>query len=305
MTQSLPNFLVIGAMKAGTTSVYRYLEQHPDVFVTANKEPGFFAYEGERLQWRGPHDQEWRAGLRPTRWEQYLEHFSDAGGRVAVGEASALYLCDPVAPERIRHYLPEVRLIAILRHPVVRAYSAYLMKRRRHEKVSFLEALAAEPQRIADGWGYGWHYAALGRYVEPSTRSRKLFPREQLLVVLHDDLERDAKELMGRLYSYVGVDETFDPDVSTRYQAAGLTRWRGLDRWMASHATIRKRHKRYFPGDSARRIYPAADRLNPRLNRRPAPRLSPETRSEVARSFHGEILRLQDLLDRDLSHWLA
>jgi hypothetical protein len=291
-------------MKAGTTSVYRYLEQHPDVFVSANKEPGFFAYENGRLQWSGPHDQQWRAGLRPVRWEQYLEHFSGARGESAVGEASALYLCDEVAPARIRHYLPQARLIAILRHPVDRAYSAYLMKRRRAERLSFADALAAEPLRIAEGWGYGWQYAALGRYVEPLRRYRRLFPREQLEVVLYDDLADDPGGLMRRLYRYLGVDDSFEPDVSTRYQSARLTRWRAFDAWMASHATARARLKRYFPGESARRLYHFVDRLNQRFNRRPAPELSAELRADLTERFRDEILALQDLLRRDLSRWL-
>jgi Sulfotransferase family len=300
-----PSFLVIGAMKAGTSSVYRYLGQHPDVFVSANKEPGFFAYENGRLQWSGPHDQQWRAGLRPVRWEQYLDHFSAARGQSAVGEATPLYLCDPLAPERIRHYLPAARLIAILRHPVDRAYSAFLMKCRRDERLSFVDALAAESRRIAEGWGYGWHYAALGLYVEPLRRYRSLFSLEQLEVVLYDDLADDPGALMRRLYRHLGVDEAFEPDVRARYQSAHLTRWRAFDAWMASHLTVRARLKRYLPGDTPRRLYSFVNRLNQRLNRRPAPQLSPELRAQLAVGFRDEILTLQDLLGRDLSHWLA
>jgi hypothetical protein len=304
LTPTEPNFLVIGAMKAGTTSVYRYLEQHPDVFVSATKEPGFFAYENGRLQWSGPYDRQWRAGVRPTRWEQYLAHFSRARKQSAIGEATAIYLSDPRAPERIRHYLPAARLIAILRHPVDRAYSAFLMKCRRDEHLSFVDALAAEPRRIAEGWGYGWHYAALGCYVEPLRRYRSLFPPEQLEVALYDDLAEDPAALMRRFYRYLGVDEAFEPDLRMRYQSARLTRWRAFDSWMASHMTVRTRLKRYFPGDSARRLYHFVDRLNQRLNRRPAPRLPPALRAELTQGFRDEILALQDLLGRDLSHWL-
>lgn len=300
----VPNFLVIGAMKAGTTSIYRYLGQHPDVFVPAEKEPGFFVYENGRLQWSGPHDQQWRAGLRPTRWEEYLAHFSQVRQESAIGEVSPHYLCDPVAPERIRHYLPAARLIAILRHPVDRAYSAFLMKCRRNERLSFVEALAAEPQRIAEGWGYGWHYAALGCYVEPLRRYRRLFPLEQLEVVLYDDLVEDPHALMRRLYRHLGVDEGFEADVERRYQSAHLTRWGAFDAWLGSHLTIRARLKRYFPGGTARRLYDLAQSLNRRLNRRPAPQLSPELRAELTGGFREEILALQDLLGRNLSRWI-
>src|SRR5437762_6880111 len=121
----LPNFLILGAAKSGTTSLYHVLKQHPQVFVTEKKELHFFVKE----HW-------YRRGMRC-----YARHFAPARAEHrAVGEATPVYLCHPAAPHRIREHLPEARLIAIVRDPVQRAHSHYWQERRRlNEHRSFDE----------------------------------------------------------------------------------------------------------------------------------------------------------------------
>jgi hypothetical protein len=121
---TLPDFLMIGAQKSGTSAIYAYLSQHPQVFTSENKEPGFFAFEGLQRSFAGPDDA--RAGRDIVRdLERYRRLFREVGDKARAGEASSIYLYAPQAAERIHHYIPNAKLIAVLRDPVDRAYSAY------------------------------------------------------------------------------------------------------------------------------------------------------------------------------------
>ena len=120
----MPNFLLIGAAKAGTSSLYGYLKQHPQIYMSPIKEPRFFALEGETLNFNGP-----TRGINQTSintLEAYSQLFQKVTTEKAIGEASTIYLSSPKAPERIKHYLPDVKLIAILRDPSERAFSSYM-----------------------------------------------------------------------------------------------------------------------------------------------------------------------------------
>ena len=163
---ALPNFLIIGAAKAGTTSLYRYLEQHPEVYMSPVKEPKFFALGGERLDYRGPGDEARMRGASVTSLEDYRELFRGVSTETAVGEASTLYLYSERAAARIKHHVPDVKLIAVLRNPVDRAYSDFLhLVRDGIEPLTdFPQALEAEESRIRSRWAPMWHYRRRGFY---------------------------------------------------------------------------------------------------------------------------------------------
>lgn len=150
----LPNLLVIGAAKAGTTAIYDYLGMHPQVYMSRLKETNFFALEGSPLNFSGPGDHDYINKYSITCLDQYCQQFQGVTGETIVGEASPLYLYNAEAPQRIRHYTPDVKLIAVLRHPVDRAYSAFLHTIRddREPLHDFALALQAEESRIQSGW---------------------------------------------------------------------------------------------------------------------------------------------------------
>ena len=170
---TLPNFLIIGAPKAGTTSLYSYFREHPAIFMPELKEPRFFGYEGQGDRIRFP--------VRTL--EEYTALFDAVTTETAIGEATPHYLVYPVAAQRIRDLIPEVRLIASLRDPVDRAYSVYQMNLRNkgvNTGIPFVEAIRTDHnlrETYAD---------MLGRYVA-------LFPPEQLKVILLEDLEADPQ----------------------------------------------------------------------------------------------------------------
>ena len=151
---TLPNFLIIGAPKCGTTSLYAYLKQHPQVFMTIPKEPTFFGNEGTDGLFNGPHDEDRAYHSRViTNFADYKALYDRVTNEKAIGEASIYYLYLPKAPEQIQKYVPKAAMFAVLRNPADRAYSAYThVVRQARERRSFADSLREEPERIRKKW---------------------------------------------------------------------------------------------------------------------------------------------------------
>ena len=146
---TLPNFFIIGAAKSGSTSLYHYVKQHPQIYMSPLKEPKFFALAGEKLDFPGPGDQE-NVSRAITDIHSYRNLFQGRTTEIVIGEASVLYLYSRRAINHIWQSIPNAKLIAILRHPVDRAYSNFLSLRRpNHEPIAdFSQALQQEEARI-------------------------------------------------------------------------------------------------------------------------------------------------------------
>jgi hypothetical protein len=294
-----PTFFLVGAMKAGTTSLHRYLAQHPDVFMSPVKEPSYFAFSGIDLT-RVPNriTERAREVLDRTAYEELFAAGEHAPAR---GESSSLYLYVQRVPARIRACVPDARLVAVLREPVARAYSHYLaMVRDGHEKLPFAAALRAEDERVAAGWEELWHYRRIGRYDECVDRYLGNFPREQLLLLLYDDLVADPVAVTQRIFRFLGVDDTFRPDVATRANVGGLPAVPSLYRFLSWRHPLKESFKRFIP----ERLRRPPVVLLRRLLLRPPPPLPPQVGRELTREYRASVLRLQELLGRDLSHWL-
>jgi len=210
----LPNFFIIGAPKAGTTALYDMIKQHPEIYVSPRKSPRFFATEGEPPLFPGP------AGDSLRRWavwkpRDYALLFAGVTNQRAIGEASVGYLRTPLAAQRIHQYLPHSRIIAILRQPAERAYSHYMYMRqhRREPARTFEEALAQEETRIKEGWISGYYYKANGLYYAQLSIYYDLFPREQIKILLYDDLKDAPHPLLRDLFHFLDVDENFTPEI--------------------------------------------------------------------------------------------
>jgi hypothetical protein len=186
----LPNFLIIGASKAGTTSLWAYLREHPQVFMCEPKELHFFVA-----------DMNWSRGLR---W--YEQHFEDAGDAIAVGEACGAYARYPMrrgVPARIAEVIPDARLIYLVRHPIKRMISNYILNVRLGvERESSLErALFTDPQ-----------YLDASRYTMQIEQYLPYFDREQLLIVQSEDLSEDRGLTLERIFEFLRVDGSWVPD---------------------------------------------------------------------------------------------
>jgi hypothetical protein len=296
---TMPNFLVIGAAKGGTTALHRYLKQHPQIFMSTPKELRFFPFENRRPDFRGPGDEADTATM-VTDIEDYRAHFAAGAGYPARGESSPLYLYFPQTAGRIRHHIPDAKLIAILRHPADRAYSQFLMKRRDgRERLGFGEALAAEGRRIADGWSHHWHYRQRGFYAAQLKPYFDLFDERQIRVYLYEDYVNDPDGFMRDIFRFLNVDDTFVPDMSVRHNESKIPRSRALQVFLTEPRLAKNVFKPLLPARWSRRI---GDRLRRQNLVKPPP--PPELRRQLTEVYREDIIRLQDMLRRDLSHWL-
>jgi hypothetical protein len=295
-----PNFLITGAPKCATTSVYYYLRQHPEIFMPENKEPRTFASLNRVPDYQGPGDLH-REEHTVTDLAQYEALFDEARDEAAIGEASVIDLYDPVAADEIMRHLPRARLIALLRNPVDRAHSNYQHQRYhgREPLADFGQALEQEAGRLRSGWGPFWAYAGLGFYASQLQRYYERFEPDQIGVFLYDDLERDPVGLLQSIYRFLGVSDSFVPDVSRRYLVGGKPRVASFSKLIYSASRFKDAVRPLVPDYVLAKL----KELEARANRR-RQTLDPKLRASLIERFRDDLLQLEKILDRDLSAWL-
>jgi hypothetical protein len=300
--RQLPNFLVLGTAKAGTSSLYEYLKQHPEVFLSPTTELNFFAHEGGDLNFRGPGDIEYmyEDSLVAT-YEDYLNQFIGVDREAAIGEVSTHNLYSVQAPALIKRYVPNAKMLAILRNPVDRAFSAFahMVRDRREETIDFRAALAREPARIRDNWEPLWHYKSMGLYGVQLSRYLETFDRKQIRVYIYDDFVARPLEVVQDMFAFIGVDAKFAPDMSEKYNVSTMTRSRQLQDMMMGESLIRAAVRRLMPARARPHIRNYILEHNVmRLH------LDSVIRRELTDAFREDIRLLERLLNRDLSQWL-
>jgi hypothetical protein len=293
----MPNFFIIGAQKAGTTSLYYYLKQHPQVYMSPRKEPHFF---------EGMHSEFYRPGrtIPPvTNLEDYQALFEGVSDEKAIGEASASYLYSPRAPALIRRSIPHAKLIAVLRNPADRAYSNFVhcVQVGREPLGSFVEALQAEKRRIRENWGPLWHYKQKGFYYAQVKRYFDTFGQDQVKIHLYDDLKGSPFSTLRDIFRFLDVDETFAPDLSIEHNTAGVPKNKSIYA-MAKRLASRNPALKVA---LLERFLPAGPRryVKNKIFVKPPP-LPAEVRRQLIDSYREDILQLQELIGQDLSPWL-
>jgi hypothetical protein len=238
-----------------------------------------------------------RMGRRAVKdLDSYLKLFSGATHARVRGEASTGYLHTPGVAERIRSYVPDASLIAILRNPIDRAYSAFLHARRLGwEPLSdFEEALRVERLRVTERWIGLTLYTTVGQYADQLERYLAVFPCKQIRVYLFDDLVSQPTRLTQDVFRFLEVDDTFEPDVTMRNRGRAVRSVR-LSRFSR---TLRQSRigQRLMDVQFATFL-----RV---MNERPMEQLPTTTRQKLTKVFEPDIARLSQLLDKDLSAWL-
>ncbi len=200
MPEIWPNFFLVGAAKAGTTSAYAYLSQHPQIFFPRIKEPHFFTQVKTTQAQR-------RFVEVITDRAEYLRLFTGAHGFSVVGDASPSYLWHPEVPERIRARVPHAKVAIILRDPVERAHSHYLMDYREGiQDLSFYDALVRDMNRREKGWGISSLYFELGQYAQQVKRYLTTFHPRQIRVFFFEDFRRDVKGALRKFLQFLDLD---------------------------------------------------------------------------------------------------
>ena len=205
---ALPNFLVIGAPKAGTTALHTALASHPALYMSPIKEPKFFLSDGPPPTRGGPGD---ALTYREHVWKRqdYEALFDAAPDGTLRGESTPLYMYDPDAMRRIRDLIPDAKLIAVIRDPVERAHSnwTHLWSAGLEPIGDFVQACGEEERRIAAGWASFWHYTGLGRYGEQLEHIFTMFPREQVLVIRYRQLVDEPAATLDGIFDFLGVEQ--------------------------------------------------------------------------------------------------
>ena len=296
---TVPDLIVIGAARSGTTSLHHYLGQHPDIFMCPVKEPNYFAFAGQSPKFRG-------AG---TRWfrrnsvhdpGKYRALFAGAHDEKIVVEVSPLYLHAAQAPARIKEEAGDARLIAVLRHPVERAYAAFMGARREGVEPcdQFLDAINDEPRRLEHSLTVGG-LVRKGFYCQHLSRYYELFDHEQIRVYLYEDLVADPYGLIRDIFGFVGIDEGFVPDMSRRYNRSGTIRNSLLRAFWTGSFPLRNTIRPYVPETWRDAAY---FRITKNVVKPPMPA---EARDKLMEVYREDITGLAELLGRDLSHWLG
>ena len=227
--KSLPNFLIIGAAKSGTTALYHYLKQHPDVFLTSIKETNFFSLDGINIDFKGPGDSEGVHRNSITNITEYSHQFSKYKNEKAIGEVCPSYLYFDNAPKNIKKYIPDAKIIAILRDPVDRAFSAWLhLTRDKREYCSFDKALNNELTRIKENWAEIWHYKEQGMYYKQLSRYYDVFPKDNIKVFFYNDFKNNPKKIYSEICDFIGVNNSFNVDMDQTHNQGGVPRNRLL-----------------------------------------------------------------------------
>jgi hypothetical protein len=304
-----PNFFVVGAARAGTTSLWEYLRQHPDVFLPESelsKEPSYFCH------------------LTPP-WvpqfatlDGYLSLFSAVRNQTAIGEASTAYLSSPESPGLIHERYPHARIVIVLRNPAERAYSHYrlLCELGFERSETFERALSVEDERydkyerglplpLDPFWYCAYFYYRTGLYAEQLERYLQRFGKEQIQVVLFDDLAKRPVETTQTIFRFLGVDPSFVPatkilnksyfPLSLRTQCLVGQRW---SLHPVGPRTRRPRLRDYT-------VLPVAFGLNLYLgNWFRTVTFNPDTRRELLKRYEGEIARTAAIIGWNLDHWM-
>ncbi len=302
----MPNFFIIGAAKSGTSALWHHLREHPQIYMSPRKQTRFFAFDVEDPNFHGPAPRDLQRPYAINDLGDYLALFDGIGDETAVGEASWTYLYRQEAAGRISEYVPDARLIAILRNPADRAFSHYRqnLQAGREPLADFGRALEGEDARIRDDWWPEFHYVQMGLYRAQLQRYFDTFDRNQIRVYLHEDLSSDPFGLLRDAFAFLGVDETFTPQTAIRSNPSGAPKSKSLHRLLRRLESTRPRIERFVPERTLRPMV----RLSRHIKNRNVVQLAlaPEDRRRVIDEYFREDLEgLQDLIQRDLSAWLG
>ncbi|MBX6422897.1 sulfotransferase [Thermosulfurimonas sp. F29] len=297
----LPNFLIVGAAKSGTTSLYYYLKEHPEIFLPDKKELRFFSQM--RGDFRGPGDENLNRTIVKD-INDYMKFFETVKMEKAVGDISPDYLYYfRNSIKNIKKFLGDPKIIIILRNPIERAYSHYLyFLRDGREYLSFEEALSQEERRNLLNWEWAWFYKDVGFYYNQVKAYLENF--SEVKIYLYDDLKKDPLKLVQDIYKFLEVNDSFVPkSINEKFNISGVPKNKFLHKLLVQPNPIifpiKFVLKSMLPRDTRQRL---RNKFLQKILKKP--QMKPETREYLKQLYKEDILKLQELIKRDLSHWL-
>lgn len=293
-----PNFFIVGAPKCGTTAMYSYLSQHPDIFMPEIKEPHFF---GSDLY----------APYFIRNKEKYLSIFAEAKNEKRVGEASVWSLYSKCAADEIKALYPDASIVIMLRNPVDMIYSYHSQRLYNctEDITDFQSALEAETQRkqnlLLPEFPYPIHglfYREIAKYTDQVERFLKVFAHQQVKIIIFDDFKADTKQSYKELLQFLEVDDSFQPviEIVNPNKLPRSTKFKKLIKQPPLPLQILVRT--LLPSKNLRNKL-RMEVFNYNLKYTSRPSMDSQLRQQLQEEFAEDIKRLSDLLGRDLTHW--
>jgi len=289
---SKPNFFIVGTPKAGTTSLYYYLEEHPEIYMSPIKETNYFSFSeiGEQELYYPSDDY-------VTTPEAYEAQFTGVTTEKAIGEASVSYLFYPSTADKIKEFNPDSRIIIVLRNPVDRGFSHYLMdKRLGYVSLSFDDIIHKKWKKKSD-WLYYQQYITIGLYYEQVKRFQDRFGSEKVRVFFYEDIISNINDVVKEIYSFLEVDPSYLADTNQRHNVFLAPKTPFVEKLYTLKA-VRKVVKKIFGAviqNWIKKVF---------FTKEKKPQLSPALKKELIDVFTPDVVKTSNLLNRDLSRWL-
>jgi len=298
----LPNLIIPGAPKSATTSLCEYFKPHNDIFVPKIKEPRFFIEETIQNLPQSDPFREYLINSSTLTLQAYEDIYKESGAAKYRCDASVhyLYYHDFVIPG-IKKYIKDATIIIVLRNPVDRAFSNYTYLKS-YDNHSFEEELDLEKNRKEEGWNSFWFYVGQGFYYEQVIHYMNEFTKVK--VVLMDDINKNGNAVMDDIFDFLDV-KRIDIDTSTVHNKSGVPRNKFVE-WLVFNDNFLKTIPRYF----VKKMYSDAERERLRISihdkflKKGDVTITNQTHNDLIDVFSEDILRLQDLIQKDISGWL-
>lgn len=282
-----PNFFIVGAPKAGTSSLYHYLDEHPEIFMCPEKEPNFFSYQeikAQNLYYR-------KKNIGSLR--KYLDLFKGVDNEKAIGEASVSYLFYQEVPKKIKKAVPDAKIIIILRNPIKRAFSHYLMDLRLgYTGLSFEDIIFNKEKHPL----HYQQYLELGLYSIQVQRYLDTFEEKNLKIVMFEEFIKDQNNMMASLFKFLNVDSRYSPQFLIKYNPSVVPK-NDYIRLFYARTTLRRIMKFVLP----KSILSRAARFSFKSE---LPSLDKDSENFLRSFYIKDIQKLENILMRDLQFWL-
>ena len=295
-----PQFIVVGTARAGTTSLNSYLIQHPEIFLPVVKEPCFFTFAGEKIEYKYG-----KFAFALTNIDDYSKLYKKAQPSQISGDISTPYLY--LYEKSIRnikkfHNDPEsIKIIIVLRNPVDRAYSQYLWRvRDGREELSFEEAIEAEQERMKQNFSFDYFYIDRGKYYNQVKAYIDNF--KFVKIVLFDDLKTNTKDTLADICGFLGVDNEFEFVKRTEQNSSFMPKSAMLSRLFTMESKTKFKFLSRIPESVKTTIKEQFMRLNSKSEK--SPEMNLKTRNKLKTFYQDDLLKLQKLIARDLSSWM-
>ncbi|NOR54700.1 MAG: sulfotransferase [Sulfurovum sp.] len=293
----MPNFLIVGAAKAGTTSIYEYIKNHPEIFLTEPKEPTFFSYADEDKPVFSMH----KEVDFVTKIKDYSKLYDSVENQKCWGEASTpyLYLYEKTI-DNIKRLVPDynnLKIIIILRNPVERAYSQYMMRiRDLTEHMSFEDAINDEKNRMENNAHFDFFYLDRGLYYKQVKAYLENF--KNVNIILYDDLRKNNADIIKEILTFLRVDEKYIPDIRKEFNVSGKSKIRFLRSLIIDDYIGKNLLKKILPKSIRKKIQEVIDKYN--TQKIP---MEQKDRDFLKKYYKNDIIKLESLIGRDLSSW--